>query len=207
MPFTQPGINPAPPAVQGGWAPHQINWAAPPPAPGWAPHAIDLDPLSVTRPPCVGEAEATAYFAYSHNNAAWQALTGDERTAALTMACRWLGTLCWDASLDCCDKDFINAWIMASSELALALHQNPTAIIGGAAAQAQQGTYVSMQKLGDLEQRFAAYPAGADVKTETGRVSEKAPIVLRKFPWLVDILGCWLETPYGLNRFVPLKRN
>ena len=67
---------------------------------------------------------------------------------------------------------------MAFSELALWLHQNPTAIIsrGG---RAQQGTYTSKQQLGDLVQEFRAFPVAAGVTTEQ-RVSPKAPLILQR---------------------------
>ena len=107
---------------------------------------------------------------------------------AVNQACRWLNTLCWDTSIDCCDRDFADAWEMAFSELALWLHQNPTAIIN-AGGGAQQGTYTSKQQLGDLVQEFRAYPAAA--ATTESRVSPKAPLVLQtgtmvgRHPWLL----------------------
>ena len=107
--------------------------------------------------------------------------------------------------LNCCDRDFAEAWEMAFSELALWLHQNPTAIIS-AGGGAQQGTYTSKQQLGDLVQEFRAYPAAA--ATTESRVSPKAPLVLQRATWLVDILGCWLQTNWkGTRRFIPVRRN
>ena len=124
----------------------------------------------------------------------------------MDQACRWLNTLCWDTNIDCCDRSFADAWEMAFSELALWLHQNPTAIISGTGG-AQQGTYTSKQKLGDLEVEFRAFPVAAGVTTEQ-RVSPKAPLILQKAPWLVDILSCWLQTNWkGTRRFIPVKRN
>ena len=44
-----------------------------------------------------------------------------------------------------------------------------------------------------------------DAVASTGsRVSSKAPLILQKCPWLVDALGCWLQTNYGTSRV--LKR-
>ena len=188
MPFTPPVVSPALVPPSSGWHPHAVRW-----------------PDGAVRPTCLTVANVTAYFLESPRNADWTALTAGEQAVAVAQACRWLNTLCWDISLDCCDQDFAVAWEMAFSELALWLHQNPTAIIntGGGATQ---GTYISKQQLGDLVQEFRAFPSAAG-STES-RVSPKAPLVLQKAPWLVDVLGCWLLTNWkGTRRFIPNWRN
>ena len=189
------------------FTPAAINTATPQMTGGWHPHAIRLPDGSI-RPTCLTSGNVDVYFQQSPRSAAWQALTVQEQQVAVDQACRWLNTLCWDTSIDCCDKDFAYAWEMAFSELALWLHQNPTAIISAPAAAGQQGTYISKQQLGDLVQEFRAYPSGATVETVTSRVSPKAPLILQKAPWLVDILGCWLQTNWkGTRRFIPVYRN
>lgn len=187
------------------FTPAAINTAAPRMTGGWHPHAMRLPDGSV-RPTCLTTANVGVYFQLSPRAAAWQALTAQEQQVAVDQACRWLNTLCWDTNIDCCDRSFADAWEMAFSELALWLHQNPTAIISGTGG-AQQGTYTSKQKLGDLEVEFSAFPVAAGVTTEQ-RVSPKAPLILQKAPWLVDILSCWLQTNWkGTRRFIPVDRN
>ena len=133
------------------------------------------------RPACLDVGEVDTYFALSPRAAAWTALTAAEKDVAVNQACRWLNTLCWATELNCCDRDFAEAWEMAFSELALWLHQNPDAIIGGPAAQTQQGTFVKRQKLGDLEIEMAQLTGAAATPT-TGKVSPKAPLLLQKAP-------------------------
>ena len=83
--------------------------------------------------------------------------------------------------------------------LALQLHQNPNAIIppaGGGGGSA--GTFVSMQKLGDLEQQFTEYSNAGNATS--GDCSDCAnPEVINKFPFLVDLLGCWLNQERSLQ--------
>ena len=133
------------------FTPAAVNAAAPRMTGGWHPHAMRL-PGGAVRPACLLLSEVDAYFQLSPRAAAWQALTAQEQQVAVDQACRWLNTLCWDTNIDCCDRSFADAWEMAYSELALWLHQNPTAIISGGSAQAA-GTFIKRQKLGDLENR------------------------------------------------------
>lgn len=59
---------------------------------------------------------------------------------------------------------------------------------GGELGDAPSGTQgpIKRQKLGELEQEFFE-PGGTDTK-----VDPKAPILLQTYPWLADVLGCWL---------------
>ena len=59
---------------------------------------------------------------------------------------------------------------------------------GGDLGDGPSGTQgpVKRQKLGELEQEFFE-PGGTDTK-----VDPKAPLLLQTFPWLADVLGCWL---------------
>ena len=189
--------------MSNSWAPPAIR-ANPSPTPGWKPHAIRTADGAV-RPACLLLSEVDTYFQLSPRGAAWQGLTSAEQQIAGDQACRWLKTLCWDTSLDCCDRDFADAWEMAYSELALWLHQNPEAIISGPPDTSQQGTFTKRQKLGDLEIEIAQLTGGAAAApTGMGPVGPKAPLILQKAPWLYSILGCWLKTPVGSSRI--LKR-
>jgi hypothetical protein len=167
------------------------------------------------------QTDADAYFVGSFNEAAWTALTSDEKDAALNEATKWLETLCWKGER--CDPTQSLAWprkiagagccvsadcttlpsaiVHATAELALALHQNKTAIIGtGAAAQ-----LVKRQKLGDLEVEYQAPTPGT---VTPNRYGPNAPLVLQRFPWLGDILGeCWLQGSYGTARIVARVRS
>jgi hypothetical protein len=153
--------------------------------------------------------DASAYFANTFNAAAWNAIPAPEQTIALAEATKWLDTLCWygdkcdpaqamswprkiDAT-NCCDAATCTtlppAMIQAVAELALALHRNPTALISGSVATAATGA-VKRQKLGDLEvEYFDPRSAGASTAAPG---TTKGPLLLRTFPWLRDLIGCWV---------------
>ena len=80
------------------------------------------------------------------------------------------------ASRGACDEQ-------ACAYLALNLFNDPNAIIPGVPTPTPQRGAVKMQKLGELQQEFFA---PSDVGTKIG---VSAPIVLQKFPWLVDVLA------------------
>jgi hypothetical protein len=162
----------------------------------------------------LSEADADTYFATSFNAAAWTALSSAEKTVALTEATRWLETLCWKgekcsdtqplkwprkADADgCCGAvacaALPEAMVQATAELALGLHQNKTAIIGGSTSTGTTGA-IKSQKLGDLQQDYYDVKDG---QTTTGKVSNSAPLILQRFSWLVDLLSpCLLDVASG----------
>ena len=149
--------------------------------------------------PTVTVTDADVYFSSTPRDGAWQATT--DKDIWVDEATTWLAALCWDDKATCCGNDFNDAYIRAVSELALALSQNPTALIGGAAT-ASTGA-IKRQKLDVLEVEYfdtASSSAGASkVFPATG------PTVLRVFPWLRDIIGCWYMG--SANRKIRLKRN
>jgi hypothetical protein len=170
----------------------------------------------------LSNADADAYFATSFNDAAWRALTDAEKTLALGEATKWLEQLCWKGEkcsdtqtfqwprkadkTDCCAAVTCAALptqlVAATAELALALNNNPTAIIGGPVATTTGP--VKRQKLGDLEQEFFEGGAGAS----TSRYGISDPIVLQKFPWLGDLLGeCLLSGSFGSSRILARVRS
>ena len=81
-------------------------------------------------------------------------------------------------------------------ELAYQLSQTPDAIIGPpGGGGAAQGTYVKRNKLGDLEQEFAEY-SSADSSCDNCN----DPALITKFPWVKDMLGCWLGANFGASK-------
>jgi len=160
-------------------------------APGYPGSSEPPVPLTV--------ADLDAYFATSLNGAAWAALTPEVQAAALAEAQRWLATLCWDPAADCCGRDFQNALLMATAELALALATDPGAIIGGSS----DGRWTKREKLDVLEVEYGLL---ADTASYAGPSGDgRYPLIIQRFPWLKDILGCWLQL--GPQRQIRLLRN
>ena len=60
---------------------------------------------------------------------------------------------------------------------------------------------VQKQKLGDLEQSFFA---PSDVGT---KISVSAPIVLQRWPYLVDLLSCWISGSYSQSAILERVRS
>ena len=141
--------------------------------------------------PTITSAMAATYFATTPRDAQWIAITAPEQTTSLTEAQTWLGQLCWDQAATCCGNTFDASYTRAVSELALALHGNPTALIGTGAATSATGP-VKRQKLDALEVEYFD-PRGAGGATAAdSRYGPKSPLLLQKFPWLGEIIGCWL---------------
>jgi len=154
-------------------------------------------------------ADANTYFANTFNAAVWAAIPTGDQTIALAEATKWLEALCWkgekcdpaqpmawprkmDAS-GCCSEVVCTtlppAMIQATAELALALYQNKTAIIGGSTNSGA----IKTATLGDLSVTYQDAGSG-----QTSKVSNSAPLVLQKFPWLVDLLSpCLLDVATG----------
>lgn len=143
-----------------------------------------------------------AYFTTAFNGPAWAALTPEQKTLASTDAQRWLQGLCWDLSAICCGHDFESAYLQATAELALALYNNPTAMIPAAAAAATRGP-IKRQKIDVLEVEFHP-PADASAASD-GRLSPRSPLLFQRFPWLIDLIGCWAD--YGGQQLIRMLRN
>jgi hypothetical protein len=137
--------------------------------------------------PTVTVTDADVYFSSTPRDGAWQATT--DKDIWVDEATTWLAALCWDDKATCCGNDFNDAYIRAVSELALALSLNPTALIGGGVASTGTTGAVKRQKLGDLEVEY--FPVGSGGSSSTPGTT-KGPLVLRTFPWLRDIIGCWV---------------
>jgi hypothetical protein len=156
--------------------------------------------------PTVSGAMADAYMATTIRDAAWLAIPAGDRGILLQEAQRWLKGLCPNPNAEGCCGDFATQWTEAVSELALALKTSPTAIITGGASAGGATGEVKRQKLGDLEQEFFQARAGA-VATQTSRYGPKAPAVLRAFPWLGDIIGCWIKGGSGSGAVIARYRS
>jgi len=148
--------------------------------------------------PVIDAADATAYFTGTVREAAWLAVADPD--AQLSEAQRWLSALCYDETKDCCGRDFQVAYLSAVCELALALSANPTAVIGGAVTATGP---TKRQKLGEMEVEYFE-AAGA---AKAGRYGPNAPLILQRFPWLGDILGCWLKVATGSSRIIARVRS
>ena len=167
----------------------------------------------------VSGADADAYALFQAWNDAWLAKTESERTIAIVNACRWLdtvdfgGTRCdpsttdeanpqslmWPRSGVSCDgvqagcnfipKEIREAQILIAYNLLI----NPEMITGtpGGGGTTQAGTYVSSQKLGDLQVDYAAYPGGESSTNDC--VDCSTPEVIAKLPWLKGLLSCWAD--------------
>ena len=177
----------------------------------------------------VAEADANAATTQWATN--WAALAVPDKEIALMSAARWLETLTYDGTR--CNPSTDNASLPqalkwprsgitcdgvtstcafipnnvknAQTELAYQLNQNPNSVIpapggGGGAA----GTYVSKEKLGDLEINYDAYPSGSGVDDCT---KCNDPAVISAFPWIVDMLGCWYRSSPGGAGEIRLYRN
>jgi hypothetical protein len=140
--------------------------------------------------PLITDAMAAAYFATTPRNAQWLAISAPDQAISLTEAQTWLGQLCWNPTADCCGNTFDASYTRAVSELALALHSNPTALISTGAATSATGP-VKRQKLDALEVEYFD-PRGSGSTATATAPTAKGPLVLQRFPWLKEIVGCWL---------------
>ena len=161
-------------------------------------------------------AEAEAY-AEVRPNAKWHAASNDEKTVALINATIWLETLnydgercdpsttdannpqslSWPRKNATCDGvtatcSFIPNQIKAAQiELAMQYIANPNLFPGtGGGGGAAQGTYISKQKIGSLEIEYDQYAGG----TVTSCDNCDDPAIITAFPWLLDLLKCWVNS-------------
>lgn len=170
-------------------------------------------------------ADADTWFASSFGNAQWLALTAAEKQVAITEASRaleslhWWGEKCgttqpwaWPRKLAAssgCGEAVCTALpgdvVSAVCQLALSLHITPTALVpalaGSTGATITTSTAgggngaVKRQKLGDLEQEFFAPASSSTTTSKTTSTGAQLPRVLGAFPWLSDLLRCWMVPP------------
>ena len=173
----------------------------------------------------ISVSKADDYYAGTLSDQYWSPLTQQEKEAALIAATRALetltyaGTRCTPSSDDpaleqalqwprsgatckgitaACDllpKEIVEA----TSTLALNLFTTPPAV--GAPSTGTQGA-IKKQQLGDLSQEFYDVREGASTK-----VDASAPLILQRYPYLVDLLGCWSNTSTGAGRVINRVRS
>jgi hypothetical protein len=139
-------------------------------------------------------ADADAYMATTLKADAWAALSSTQKGQALKSAQDALRTLKWCTDeTTCCGNQLIPNYTAAASELALVLFNDNTAVFG--AADQLPIPVVKREKLGDLEQEFFAPDITRNIRVlpSDGRVGRYSPTVLRLYPWLLDLIGCWVD--------------
>ena len=166
-------------------------------------------------------AQADAYFAGDARSQDWSNHSDAYKEAALIQATQWLDYLGWAG--DCCGTTQRLEWprkgvkcmcreavcteiplqvMQATYELAFKLVHNPDAITGGVKGPTVQTGAVKRQKLGDLEIEMFEFKNG-----QGSKVSISGPVVLQSFPFLVDMLGCWLTGNYGSSKILARVRS
>lgn len=170
-------------------------------------------PIAVLTPPLT-LAEVDAYFVASQNAAAWAALTDPEKNLAIGLATAWMETLNWNGEkadplqtgklprvgVTCngieATADALPSTVgMAFCELALALHRNSAAMVPLEAAEDASGLTKQERVEGAITVEYFA-PAA---RLSSG-ARETDPAIIRKFPWLRDLLACWVD--FGDSRMI-----
>ena len=143
----------------------------------------------------------------------WAALGEEERNLSLIVATRWLETLNYagercketqrlkwprkGASCDGITSDCVGIpYRIQESEVTLAIKYStePGKFPGGGSGGgAAAGTFVKRQKLGSLEIEYDQY-SGTSV-TSCDNCND--PAIITAFPWLKDLLGCWITGVSG----------
>ena len=179
-------------------------------------------------------AEADDFLSNTQYTTTWQGNTEAEKSKYLNAATFWLNTLdyvgtrChpstdnaalpqalkWPRSGATCDGveatcSFIpNSVKYATAILAVNLTANPDAItgpIGGGGGGAPAGTYIKRQKIDVLEVEYDQFTEN-QYNDDCSDCS--LPAILQEFPWLKDLLGCWLGNVSTTgNRLIRLFRN
>ena len=157
----------------------------------------------------------------------WAALTDDQKTNGLIVATRWLETLnyngerCtttqrlkWPRKGAECDGQVSVCteipYAIQEAEVILAYQYvlDPKSLpgFGGAGGDAAPaGTYIKRQKIDVLEIEYDQFNSNQYNEDCTDCT---LPAILQEFPWLADLLGCWLGTNSSSgNRLIRLFRN
>ena len=170
-------------------------------------------PIAALTPPLTA-LEVDGYFLASQNAAAWALLTGPEKTLAVALSTQWLETLEWNGEKAdplqlgklprvgvTCNGITATATALPSTvgmafcELALAIHRNGGALIAPEAADGVSGLTKQERIEGALTVEYFA----PTVRLSSG-AKETDPALIRAFPWLRDMLACWVD--FGDNRMI-----
>ena len=160
---------------------------------------------------------ADAYAANQWWGDTWAGLSEDAQAIAMITATKWhetlpfAGTRCtatqalqWPRSGATCDgitsdcAGIPRQIKVTEMELAFRLSQDPDAITGppgGGGAVA--GTYVKREKLGELEREMAEFSSADSSCDNCGD-----PALISKYPWIEDLLGCWLGSSFGSSKIL-----
>ena len=188
---------------------------------------LDATLAGATSNSYVDLAEADAIAANLPFAAEWAALTDEEKIDGLIVATRWLETLnyngerCtstqrlkWPRKDAECDGQVSDCssipYAIKEAEVILAYQYklDPKSFpgFGGSAGDsAPAGTYIKRQKIDVLEIEYDQFNSNQynDECTDC-----TLPAILQEFPWLADLLGCWLGTNSSSgNRLIRLLRN
>ena len=161
-------------------------------------------------------AEADAYFDGTAHNQEWGTHSDGYKEAALIQATQWLDLLGWAGkccnstqrlqwpreNITCFCRDAVCTEIPlqvkdATYELAFKLIHDPDAICGGVKGPVIKEGPVKKQQLGELSIEFFEPANGKQSK-----VSASGPTVLQIYPFLVDMLGCWLASTGAASRVI-----
>lgn len=169
-------------------------------------------------------ATAEAIAAMLPSGDTWIALTDDEKNMSLVQATRWLETLDYkgdrckasqrlkwprlDAECDGVTSDCAGIpYPIQEAEVALAIKYTADADSfpgAGGGSSAPTGTYVKRQKLDVLEIEYDQF----DNPESSSCDSCGDPAIIQAFPWLRDLLGCWVTgIATGDNKMIRLYRN
>jgi hypothetical protein len=166
--------------------------------------------------------DADAWFAVSLFAERWIVLSEATRTGALRQSATWLDTLTfhgeratpssdepalqqamqWPRTGVTCrgitaTREFIpHEIITAQMSLALQIGEQPDLLF--TASQVNNVSFVTKERVDVLEQQFAAKPERLQMRDAA------RPWLIRAFPWLSDLLGCWYSSK---NSTVRLYRN
>lgn len=161
-------------------------------------------------------ASAASIATTLQGGAAWIAKTDEEKNLSLVIATQWLETLdyggkrCdpasdnnalpqrlkWPRNDIICDgveaKCTFIPYEIQRAEVILAIQyvDNPEVFPGaGGGNSAPSGTFTKRQKLGDLEIEYAQF------NNNTGSSCDDCdnPAIIQAFPFLDDLLGCWVK--------------
>jgi hypothetical protein len=145
-----------------------------------------------TPPALIVVADVDTYMAGTLKADGWAALTATQKGQALKSAQDALRTLRWCTDeATCCGKALTASYIAAASELALVLFNDSTAVFG--AANQLPAQTVKHEKFDVFEQEYFDPSVIAKVLPRDKRVGSNSPTVLRLYPWLIDLIGCWVD--------------